>query len=306
MKVQDGCSQRCSYCIVPISRGPSRSVTPERVLDQAEIYAGQGYREVVLTGIHLGHYGLDLQPTLPLVGLLEKLLARRLPLRYRLSSLEPREVSPELLELVAAEAALQPHLHIPLQSGDDRILAAMNRPYRRQDFAAVVNRCAQVLPAAAIGVDVLAGFPGEDDAAFANTLALLKELPVSYLHVFPYSPRPGTPAAKLPDQVPEKVKQRRAARLRNLDRQKREAFYRRHLDTVRPVLVEGGDQDAAKALRGFTDNYIPVQLPDGAARGNQVIRVRLSGLAEEAVQAVPVVGDDGGGDEHNGKGAGGS
>ncbi|MDF1615613.1 tRNA (N(6)-L-threonylcarbamoyladenosine(37)-C(2))-methylthiotransferase MtaB [Desulfurivibrio dismutans] len=301
LKVQDGCSQRCSYCIVPISRGPSRSVVPELVLEQAEVYAEHGYREVVLTGIHLGHYGFDLQPTRSLVGLLEKLLARRLPLHYRLSSLESREVTPELLELMAAEESLQPHLHIPLQSGDDRILAAMNRPYRRHDFAAVIRRCAQVLPAAAIGVDVLAGFPGEDDEAFHNTLALLTELPVSYLHVFPYSPRPGTPAAKLPEQVPEKVKQRRTARLRALDRQKRAEFYRRHLGSVRPVLVEGGDKDNAAGRRGFTDNYVPVLLPPGAAESNRIIRVRLAELAEDGVRAVPVVE---GNEENGGSGAG--
>ena len=298
LKVQDGCSQRCSYCIVPISRGPSRSVDPERVLEQAEIFADRGFREVVLTGIHLGHYGLDLDPPLALPALLERLLARRLPLRYRLSSLEPREVTPELLELVAAEECLLPHLHIPLQSGDNRILAAMNRPYRRDDFAAVVRRCARVLPAAAIGVDVLAGFPGEDEAAFAATLALLAELPVTYLHVFPYSPRPGTRAATLPDQVPEGVKQQRTARLRELDRQKRTQFYRRHLGTVRPVLVEGGGTrgtPAGEYWRGFTDNYIPVLLPPGAAASNRIIPVRLEEIVDEAVLAVPAGGEKKGG-----------
>lgn len=307
LKVQDGCSQRCSYCIVPLSRGPSRSVDPGRVLEQAEIFAELGYREVVITGIHLGHYGLELQPALSLTALLEKLLAQRLPLRYRLSSLEPREVTPELLELVAAEESLLPHLHIPLQSGDDRILAAMNRPYQRAHFAAVVWRCARVLPAAAIGVDVLAGFPGEDEEAFNNTVALLRELPVSYLHVFPYSPRPGTPAAAFPEQVPERIKQQRTARLRELDRQKREAFYRRHLGTIRPVLVEASGSksgesengegsparmDNAERRRGFTDNYIPVLLPPGAAAGNRIIPVRLEEITAEGVLAVPVVVGD--------------
>jgi len=279
LKVQDGCNQFCSYCIVPYARGRSRSVPPSEVLAQAARFLAQGYREMVLTGIHLGHYGLDLTPPQPLLSLVEQLLAQKYPVRYRLSSLEPTEVSRELLALMAAHPeTLMPHLHIPLQSGDDRILAAMNRHYRGADFAELIGRCHQLLPDAAIGVDVLVGFPGEDQAAFARTFALLNELPVSYLHVFPYSRRPGTKAATMPEQVPEGVKKERVARLRELSEEKRRLFEARHLGQVRPVLVEKAGQKGAAGLgHGYTDNYIPVvfEFAGSAPAANTVALVRL-------------------------------
>ncbi len=274
LKVQDGCSQRCSYCIVPRARGGSRSVALERVLRQTEIFLTEGYREVVLTGIHLGHYGLDFSPPSSLVELVDALLARDFPLRYRLSSLEPTEVSPELLSRLAAHPELLPHLHIPLQSGDDRILAAMNRPYGRRQFAEIITACAARLPEAAIGVDVMVGFPGEDEAAFNNTRQLLVGLPISYLHVFPYSRRPGTRAAALPEQVPGRIKDQRAALLRELDREKRQEFYSRHLGQTRPVLVEKPLKREG-LLSGHTDNYIPVRFAGTTALVNTVVAVTL-------------------------------
>lgn len=284
LKVQDGCSQECSYCIVPKARGGSRSVTPELVVRQTEIFLAEGYREVVLTGVHLGHYGLDFSPPSSLVALVDRLLACDFPLRYRLSSLEPTELTPELLARLADHPALMPHLHIPLQSGDDRILAAMNRPYVREQFAGIVSRCAARLPDAAIGVDVLVGFPGEDEEAFANTQQLLAGLPISYLHVFPYSRRPGTKAATMPDQVSGRVKEERAARLRELDRQKRQQFYHRHLGQTRPVLAErGGSGQAPGHLRGFTDNYIPVSFAAPAGLSNRVVEVSLEEIGENEV-----------------------
>jgi threonylcarbamoyladenosine tRNA methylthiotransferase MtaB len=273
LKVQDGCNSFCSYCIVPYSRGRSRSLDPERVLAQAQIFAGQGYKEQVLTGIHLGHYGHDLAPRTTLVDLLRLLLAQDFSGRYRLSSLEPAEIGDELLDLMAGSEAVMPHLHIPLQSGDDRILKRMNRRYSVANFVSVVEKCAAVLPGAAVGVDVLVGFPGEDQDAFANTFGLLASLPVSSLHVFPYSRRPGTPAASMAGQVEKKVKEERVALLRELDGKKRAAFYRQHLGTVRQVLVEGHSQ--GRLLRGFTDNYIPVFLEGPASLAGQLVEVRL-------------------------------
>lgn len=290
LKVQDGCSQGCSYCIVPRARGGSRSVPLEQIIRQLEFFVAAGYREVVLTGIHLGHYGLELTPTRSLAWLVEELLTRNFPIRYRLSSLEPTEVSPELLNLLATNPRLQPHLHIPLQSGDDNILAAMNRPYRRDRFAEVVAQCRAALPEAAIGVDVLVGFPGEDEAAFNHTFELLSQLPVAYFHVFPYSKRPGTPAATMAGQVAERVKEQRAARLRELDRQKREDFQRRFLGRCRRVLAEGSskkDKGAARRgeLRGFTDNYIPVSFAAGAELVNREVEVLLEEIAGEVVRS---------------------
>lgn len=284
LKVQDGCNSFCSYCIVPYARGPSRSLAPEQVVAQAKIFAEQGYQEQVLTGIHLGHYGHDLAPPSNLVDLLRLLLCQDFPGRYRLSSLEPAEISDELLDLMAGSDLIMPSLHIPLQSGDDRILKRMNRAYPVATFVSVVEKCAARLPWASMGVDVLVGFPGEDETAFANTFALLDSLPVSSLHVFPYSRRPGTPAAAMAGQVEKKVKEERVAKLRELDRKKRADFYRKHLGTVRQVLVENGGQ--GRLLKGFTDNYIPVFLQGPGSLGNQRIPLFLQELTAGGVRGL--------------------
>ncbi|MEW6500847.1 MAG: tRNA (N(6)-L-threonylcarbamoyladenosine(37)-C(2))-methylthiotransferase MtaB [Thermodesulfobacteriota bacterium] len=282
LRVQDGCNQFCTYCIVPYSRGRSRSVVPEAVLAQARLFVEQGFREMVLTGIHLGHYGLDLAPPRTLLDLVDLLLAQRLPVRYRLSSLEPTEITPELLTRLAEAPELMPHLHIPLQSGDDRILSAMHRRYTRQQFAEIIARCAAAVPGLAIGVDVLVGFPGEDEAAFRNTHELLAGLPVSYLHVFPYSRRPGTIAAALPGQIPGPVKDERVALLRALDQEKRRAFYGSHLGEVALVLAEAG-KGAKKMVRGFSEHYVPVTFAAPASLANTVVRVRLDRLGDDGV-----------------------
>ncbi|HIJ79749.1 MAG TPA: tRNA (N(6)-L-threonylcarbamoyladenosine(37)-C(2))-methylthiotransferase MtaB [Deltaproteobacteria bacterium] len=286
MKVQDGCNSFCSYCIVPYARGRSRSYAIDQVLNQAALFAEQDYREVVLTGIHLGHYGLDLEPKTNLVALVRALVAQNLPIRYRLSSLEPTEITDELLELMAASAAIMPYLHIPLQSGDDGILKKMNRRYPAATFAEKVKKSVARLPGVGIGVDVLVGFPGEDEAAFRNTYDLLASLPVAYLHVFPYSKRPGTVAAGMADQVAKKVKEERVALLRDLDHKKRMAFYRQHLGSVQQVLVEGRKQ--GKMLRGFSENYIPVHFAAADNLANTLVSVRLEELTDDGVLGVLV------------------
>ena len=282
LKVQDGCNQFCSYCIVPYARGRSRSLAEDKVLDQAERFAAAAYREVVLTGIHLGHYGLDFEPKGSLVRLLGKLLDRKLPVRYRLSSLEPAEVSEELLQMMQEHRQLMPYLHIPLQSGDARVLKRMNRSYGADDFARVIRSCVAHVPDMAIGVDVLVGFPGEDDAAFQNTYDLLTSLPVSYLHVFPYSKRPGTATAGMSGHLAGPVKKERVALLRELDHKKRELFYRQHVGTVRPVLVEKIVK-ASGMMRGFTDNYIPVLFKAQEGLNNRIIMVKLKSVTDEGV-----------------------
>ncbi|MGV1100429.1 tRNA (N(6)-L-threonylcarbamoyladenosine(37)-C(2))-methylthiotransferase MtaB [Thiovibrio sp. JS02] len=281
LKVQDGCNSFCSYCIVPYSRGRSRSLEPEKVLAQAAIFAAQDYKEQVLTGIHLGHYGHDLTPKTNLRELLSLLLARKFPGRYRLSSLEPTEIGEELLALMASSEAIMPYLHIPLQSGDDAILKKMNRRYSAATFAAVVKNSIAHLPGVAIGVDVLVGFPGEDEAAFRNTYHLIDSLPVAYLHVFPYSKRPGTPAATMAGQVAGPEKEERVALLRELDHKKRTAFYRRHLGSERQILVEG--RKHGNRLRGFTGNYIPVFCEGSGNLVNQLVTVRLLELTAGGV-----------------------
>ncbi len=290
LRIQDGCNSFCSYCIVPFTRGRSRSQLPDQVLRQARIFAEEGYRELVVTGIHTGVYGHDLEPPTDLVAMLRRLLQER-PVRYRVSSLDPGEITPELLELMAAEENLMPHLHIPLQSGDDRILEKMHRRYRGEDFADLIVRVKKIMPAAAIGVDVLAGFPGEDEQAFRNTYDLLAGLPVTYLHVFPYSKRPGTVAAGMSGQVLKKIKDERVAALRELADRKKKEFYEAHLGEIREVLVESGGRRKSAAMKGFTDNYIPVSFAAPITAANQLLKVRLEQLGEEGVVGT-VVGEE--------------
>ncbi|MCW5206350.1 tRNA (N(6)-L-threonylcarbamoyladenosine(37)-C(2))-methylthiotransferase MtaB [Desulfobulbus sp. F5] len=282
LRIQDGCNNFCSYCIVPYTRGRSRSLPVADVLTQARLFIEEGCREIIVTGINVGKYGLDLTEGKDIYSLLET-LCRALPsVRLRLSSVEPTEVNERLLELLTTYPNFMPHLHIPLQSGDSGILSRMNRHYTAETFAAAVEKVHAVIPNAAIGCDILAGFPGEDDQAADNGYRLLADLPVTYLHVFPYSIRPGTAAAKFPDHVPAAVKEERVARLRNLDQAKRAAFSQRHLGTEQQVLVERKGPKA-KLLKGFTENYISVHFRGTANRAGTVVPVRLSEIKDGVV-----------------------
>ena len=282
LRVQDGCESFCSYCIVPMTRGKSRSLPLSEVLAQAAVFAASGYREIVVAGIHVGHYGHDLPGEYRIFNLLDA-LSRNFPdIRFRLSSIEPTEINDDLLGLFRDRPNIMPHLHIPLQSGDDSILARMGRHYGAGDFAAVIARCQKALPQAAIGCDLLIGFPGETDQLFENTYKFIERIAPSYLHVFPYSPRPGTVAANLPDHIHGREKRRRAAALRALGASLRLAFFRRHLGERRQILLEN-DNDGSGPRTGLTDNYISVltrsPLPAGsvvwarlaAIQGHQVI-----------------------------------
>jgi threonylcarbamoyladenosine tRNA methylthiotransferase MtaB len=282
LRIQDGCDNFCAYCIVPHTRGRSRSLPLAAVLEQARIFAEEGYLELIITGINVGKYGLDLAEGQDIYALLD-LLCREFPqLRIRLSSVEPTEVNERLLELLVTRRNFMPHLHIPLQSGDSGILARMNRRYTAATFAEAVERIHAAAPHAAIGCDMLTGFPGEDEQAAANTLQLLTALPVSYLHVFPYSIRPGTAAAAFPDQVPGPVKEERAARLHALDQAKRAAFQQRHVGTEQRVLIERKDR-ASGLLRGFSENYLPVLCSGPANLLRTAVSVRLTELRQGGV-----------------------
>ncbi len=282
LKLQDGCDNFCSYCIVPYARGRSRSLPPVRIFDQLEVFAGQGYQEIVLTGIHVGMYGKDLDPVVSLEEIIREMLGRFPGIRFRLSSLESEEVSPGLLDLAAGADNFMPHLHIPLQSGDDGVLRRMNRRYLAADYRQTISRIREKMADAAIGADVLVGFPGEDEEAFANTYDLLADLPITYLHVFPYSRREGTVAAGMKNQVAGGLKDERVALLRELDRQKRQGFYGKFLGTSRRVLVEGR-RNRQGQLRGFTDNYIPVVFAGSNKLENQIVEVELLELTEDGV-----------------------
>ena len=262
LKVQDGCNSFCSYCVVPHARGRNRSLPPERALLQAKDLASSGFREIILTGIHLGAYGEDLFPPLALLDLLLALERTAGISRIRLSSIEPGEFNSSLIEVLSQSEKICPHLHVPLQSGDDEVLKRMNRRYSRNFFEDLIQRLAQAIPDLAVGVDVIGGFPGEDDRAFDNTLELISRLPIAYLHVFPFSKREGTPAASFPDQVQGKIIKARCLALRELGAKKRADFYRGFLGKCLKVLIESKRDRETRLLKGFSRNYIPV-LADG-------------------------------------------
>lgn len=283
LRVQDGCNSYCTYCIVPYTRGPSRSLPMAEVLRQAEIFAVEGHKEIVITGIHVGMYGKDIKEGKDINTLIEDLCRTTPAIRYRLSSIEPLEITERLLGLMHNN--FMPHLHIPLQSGDDEILGRMNRRYRIRQFAEMIDLCRKTVPDAAIGIDVLVGFPGETEMHFANTQAFLEDLDCTYLHVFPYSKRPGTIASTFTDQVPNPEKEERVSRLRELGDQKKVDFYRKHLRTKRPVLVEG-KHDKRGLLKGFTDNYIPVSFSGDDGLINSIVTVELLEIVDTHVRGI--------------------
>ncbi|MEW5762108.1 MAG: tRNA (N(6)-L-threonylcarbamoyladenosine(37)-C(2))-methylthiotransferase MtaB [Bacillota bacterium] len=271
LKVQEGCREFCTYCIVPYARGPLRSRAPEKVLAEARALVAAGHRELVLTGTHLGLYGADLPGGPDLAGLVARLLDLPGLLRLRLSSIEPLEITPGLLELMAGSPVLCPYLHIPLQSGDDRILARMGRRYTAAGYAAVVERVRRAVPEAGIYADVMVGFPGEDEEAFAKSRAFVASLELAGLHVFQYSPRPGTPAAGFREQVPPPVRRRRAEAMLALDRALRQRFAGLFLGREVAVLVE--ETVRGGLCSGYTPQYVRTVFRNAAARVGEVVAV---------------------------------
>lgn len=278
LKIQDGCNGRCTYCIVPTVRGPSRSLPETDVRHRLAHLAAQGYHEIVLTGIHLGAWGQDLPGQPELYRLLDSLDGDGAP-RLRISSLEPNEITVPLLQCIAASRRICPHLHIPLQSGDDTVLEHMNRPYRTAAFRNVVMDVSARIPRACIGVDVIVGFPGETGAQFENTVTFLQALPISYLHVFPYSRRPGTPAAVSAGQVHEAEKKRRVRVLRGLSDELKKRYFSQFRGQVLSVLPETG-QSASRQLRGVSRNYIPVEFQGPVSLRGREVRVRIDSLGD--------------------------
>jgi threonylcarbamoyladenosine tRNA methylthiotransferase MtaB len=273
LKIQDGCQSFCSYCIVPYTRGPYRSLPPDKTIAALETFAEQGYREVVITGIHLGKYGVDLEQKMNLERLLKMIGKEALPLRIRLSSLEPQELGRGIIQMAAAEPWLCPHFHIPLQSGDDQTLKRMNRQYDTRDFAKKIDMIHSAIPEGAIGVDVMAGFPGEDDRAHQNALSLIDALPVSYLHVFPFSPRKGTPAWHYKNRVPAETTKKRAAAFRVLGRRKRKLFYEKCMAREFNVLVEGICAQDNAYMTGLAENYMPFLIPRKDVSPGRIYRI---------------------------------
>ena len=275
LKIQDGCDAFCTYCIVPHARGRSRSMPLEEVLANIGKLAKAGYREVVLTGIHLGVYGHDLFPKTNLATAMER-IAELLPIdRVRLSSIEPFEITEKIIYQVVKSGIFCRHFHIPLQSGDPKILENMGRPYSPEFFDELINKIHQIIPDAAIGVDALIGFPGESDSAFENTYSLIKKLPISYLHVFPFSARPGTKAADLPDKVDVSIIKKRCERIRILGNDKRKEFFRGFIGQVLPILVETNREASTNLLKGISSNYVPVLIDAGDNLKNRIVDVKI-------------------------------
>jgi threonylcarbamoyladenosine tRNA methylthiotransferase MtaB len=281
LKIQDGCDTFCTYCIVPYARGRSRSMAPEKVLENIRSLKLAGYREVVLTGVHLGAYGLDLSPKYHLAGLLSRIYESKPIHRVRLSSIEPHELTEDILTLVAETDVFCDHFHIPLQSGDDFVLKKMHRPYTRSFFRDLIIKINSLIPDAAIGVDTLIGFPGETEKAFENTYSLIEELPVTYLHVFPFSVRKGTPASKYPQQVDSKTIKARCEKMRTLGNQKKQAFYKKFIGKTVEILIESKRDELTGFLKGITSNYIPVRINGSDNCVNTVVPARIDRIERD-------------------------
>jgi threonylcarbamoyladenosine tRNA methylthiotransferase MtaB len=261
LKIQDGCNSRCSYCVIPFVRGKSRSLPAEVVLQEIRCLTDAGFHEIVLSGINLGTYGRDLSPRVEFLDLVRHILDETSIERLRVSSIEPLDVTRDLVELFTSTDRIARHFHMPLQSGSDRILAAMHRWYRAEHYARRVELIRECLPQAAIGADVIAGFPGETEADHAATLALIERLPFTYLHVFSFSKRPGTQAAKLSNELPLAVVKRRARELRALGESKAAAFRRTQLNTTLRVLTLRPDETpAADSTPALSSNYLRVRV----------------------------------------------
>jgi threonylcarbamoyladenosine tRNA methylthiotransferase MtaB len=281
LKVQDGCNNRCSYCVIPFVRGRSRSLPADQAISQIRALADAGVKEIVLSGINLGSYGRDITPRVDLAGLVRQILDETPIQMLRLSSIEPQDVTGDFVYLIASSARLAPHFHVPLQSGSDRVLKAMHRWYRTAHYSERVRLIRRVLPNAAIGADVIAGFPGETEEDFRATTELIGGLPFTYLHVFSFSARPGTAGATLGNTVPPKVIRERARVLRALGRQKSAEFRAAQSGRALRALTLARSCDAW--TEAITGNYLKVRVP-GQHSANRWLNVRLG--AEGSVEEI--------------------
>jgi threonylcarbamoyladenosine tRNA methylthiotransferase MtaB len=273
LKVQDGCNARCSFCVIPEVRGPSRSLAPEKVIEQVRELERQGFREIVLSGINLGSYGKDLDRRIDFLGLLERILAETSVQRLRISSIEPMDVTPALIRLVANEPRMARHFHVPLQSGSDRVLRLMNRRYWTRQYAERIQAVQESIPDCGIGADVMVGFPGETSEDHAASLRFIESLPFTYLHIFPYSARPGTPAAAKPGQLNGRIVRDRSREVRAVIANKRGAFLEAQVGRTLPALtLDATHQGARLAL---SSNYLNVALPGAEIPPNSLLDVRI-------------------------------
>ncbi|MGA8832573.1 MAG: tRNA (N(6)-L-threonylcarbamoyladenosine(37)-C(2))-methylthiotransferase MtaB [Desulfomonilaceae bacterium] len=284
LKVQDGCSHRCSYCVVPIARGPSRSMELNEAVRSAQILNEGGYSEIAVTGIHLGAYGRDLSPRIKLEDLVTRLLSDVPSCRFRLSSIEPQDFSEELLSLISHTSRICRHFHIPTQSGDDKTLKNMFRPYKTDLVLRLTAKIFESVPDACVGMDIMVGFPGETDESFKKTEEFIKKSRCNYLHVFPFSPRKGTVAQGLPNRVPKQIARSRVRILRNLSTELRSTFFSKFVDRKLEALIESIETNPAGRGKGLTDNYIPIHirgLENGVIR--KIVPVKVDKVTQREV-----------------------
>jgi threonylcarbamoyladenosine tRNA methylthiotransferase MtaB len=301
LKVQDGCNNRCSFCIIPSLRGRSRSLPPEEVLGQVNQLVASAYREVVISGINLGRWGRDLdsrEDTIGdgrsrpsnLEGLVRHILDRTTLEKLRISSVEPMDWTDSFIGLMAESRRIAKHAHVPMQSGSDTVLRRMHRKYRPWHYREKIEKIRAAMPGAAIGADVMVGFPGETEAEFEETRAMIEELPFTYLHVFTFSARPGTPAAEMPNQVPAHLARERNRILREVGTQKKRAFMQsftgQRIEAITLTAKSGGL--ISNWTEALTDNYLKVRLP-GQHRSNQWLHANVSAVEGEEMIATPIL-----------------
>ncbi len=286
IKVQDGCDFSCSYCLIWKARGRSRSVDPERVISEVDDAVSRGTREIVLAGIHLGLYGLDLAPEMTFSSLVEGILKKTEVERVRLSSLEINEIDERLMELLKDNRVCS-HLHIPLQSGDNGVLGHMNRNYDASYFEDRLGEICAALNGIAIGTDIIAGFPTETGEAFENTCSLAKRLPFTYIHVFPYSRRPGTEAAEMHDMVGAANIKERATVLRGISLEKKHEYMKKQVGKTLGILLE--EEKQAGIWRGTSDNYLKVTVKWPSGLRGSIAPVRVTGIEEDGLAGTPAL-----------------
>ncbi|MFW6264820.1 MAG: tRNA (N(6)-L-threonylcarbamoyladenosine(37)-C(2))-methylthiotransferase MtaB [Bacillota bacterium] len=275
VKIEEGCNQFCSYCIIPYARGPVRSRQTKSILDEVKKLVAKGVKEIILTGTHLGAYGFDCDRNYALENLLLELIKVEGLEHIRLSSIEVTELSDYLLDIIASEDKMCPHLHIPLQSGSDEILQKMNRPYTIKEFRDKVNIIREKIKDVAITTDIIVGFPGENPDIFEKHYKFVKEIAFSRLHVFPFSPRKGTPAAKMKEQISGKEKKDYSSRMRDLNQELMLAYQQKYIGSVRSVIIEEKRDKESRLLTGMTDNYIKVLVDADDKYMGQLVKVKL-------------------------------
>lgn len=286
LKVQDGCDYKCAYCTIHYARGASRNIPIADIVAEAEEIAAAGQREIVITGVNTGDFGrttgekfIDLLKALDRVEGID---------RYRISSIEPNLITDEIIELCAASPRFQPHFHIPLQSGSTRILGLMRRRYTAERYRDRIAKIRSLMPDAFIGIDVIVGFPGEGEEEFMETYRLLEEVEASFIHIFPFSERPGTPAVTMPNKVQSSISTERVARLEELCRRLHKDFATKFLGTEREVLFESTDRNGL--MYGYTDNYLRVAAPYQTSKINTICRVKLGSIDANGDISCEIVG----------------